>query len=556
MANRPYPLYPTEEILDLRQLVDRAAAKYGNKPLLSWFQGEETLLIKTYQDFLDDINALGTALAERGYKGHHIAVLGANSYAWLVVFLAVVNGNNVVVPLDKGLSAPELRHILADAGCTILFHDHGHEALVRQLRPVLPDLACTVSLDGTAGDESSLEQYLTRGRLLLGGGDTTFTGLRTDRDTMAMLMYTSGTTGVSKGVMLSHRNVAASIVGSCKTIWFPGDTVAVLPFHHVLGFFSVFLAIQSGLRVHLNLDLWDLSRDMELARPRIMALVPLFVERLHKKIWDRAEEKGRAGQLRFLLHLSRLLCRLGIDLRRVFFRQVLKAFGGDIQVIFCGGAPMDPAYERAMRDFGITFVFGWGITECSPGVSSNRAHWYRLRSVGHPFPGTEVAVLNPDKNGEGELAVRGDNVMLGYYKNPEATAGALVDGWFHSGDCGRIDRDGFIFLTGRLKNVIILSNGKNVYPEEIEMALQSQIKGIAEVVVREAGRKIVAEIYPDSEHMEKERISDAEAHFRRHVAEVNKTLADHKRIGGVVIRQTEFEKTTTKKIKRHAVVLK
>ncbi len=555
MANGTYPWYPAEEILDLRQLMDRAAAKNHGKPLFSWFQGEETLVVKTYRDFLDDVNALGTALSARGFQGHHIAVLGGNSYAWLVVFLAVVNGNSVIVPLDKGLSAPELRHILDDSSCTMLFYAKSHEELVKQIRPELPSLTCLVTLEGMAGEESSLEQFLSLGRTLMNKGDSPFINLRIDREKMAMLMYTSGTTGVSKGVMLSHKNVAASIVSCCKTVWLPGDTVAVLPFHHILGFFSVFLAIHAGLRVHINQDLWDLSRDMQLIRPKIMCLVPLFVERLHKKIWDRAEEEGKAGKLRFLLHVSRFLCGIGIDLRRVFFKPVLKAFGGDIRAIFCGGAPMDPAYERAMRDFGITFMFGWGITECSPGVSSNRANWYRVRSVGHAFPGTEIAVFNPNENGEGELIIRGDNIMLGYYKNPEATSKALVEGWFHSGDCGRIDRDGFIFLTGRMKNVIILSNGKNVYPEEIEMALQCGIKGIAEVIVREAGRKIVAEIFPDSEYMEKEGITDAHTHFTRHIADVNKMLADHKRIGDLVIRQTEFEKTTTKKIKRHAIVL-
>ncbi len=555
MANHPYPWYPTEEISDLRRLMDRAVAKNHGKTLFSWFQGEETLVIKTYQDFLDDINALGTALSETGFQGHHIAVLGGNSYAWLVVFLATVNGNSVIVPLDKGLSAPELRHILADSGCTLLFYAKSHEELVKQIRPELPDLACLVTLDGKAGEESSLERLLARGRALMNKGRSSFINLGIDRDKMAMLMYTSGTTGVSKGVMLSHKNVATSIVGSCKTVWLPGDTVAVLPFHHILGFFCILMSINAGLRVHINQDLWDLARDMKLIRPKIMALVPLFVEQLHKKIWDRAEAEGKAGQLRFLLHVSRFLCGIGIDLRRFFFKPVIEAFGGDIRAIFCGGAPMDAAYERAMRDFGITFMFGWGITECSPGVSSNRAHYYRVRSVGHAFPGTEIAVFNPDENGEGELIIRGDNVMLGYYKNPEATAKALVEGWFHSGDCGRIDRDGYIFLTGRMKNVIILSNGKNVYPEEIEMALQSRIKGIAEVVVREAGRKIVAEIFPDLEFMEKEGITDAHNHFTRHIEDVNKMLADHKRIGDLVIRQTEFEKTTTKKIKRHVVVL-
>jgi long-subunit acyl-CoA synthetase (AMP-forming) len=412
MANRPYPWHPTDEISDLRQLVDRAAGKYRDKPLFSWFEGEGTLVIKSFRDFRDDINALGTALAERGRQGRHIAVLGGNSYAWLVVFLAVVDGNDVIVPLDKGLSAPELRHILAESGGTMLFHARSHEQSVRQIHRELPDLARLVALDGTTGDEGSLEGLLARGRDLLNGGDTSFADRRIDREGLAM--------------------------------------------------------------------------------------------------------------------------------RRV---------------IFCGGAPMDPAYERAMRDFGITFIFGWGITECAPGVSSNRAHWYRVRSVGHAFPGTEVAVFNPNENGEGELIIRGDNVMLGYYKDPEATAKALVGGWFHSGDCGRIDGDGFIFLTGRTKNVIILSNGKNVYPEEIEMALQCRIRGIAEVVVREAGRRILAEIFPDAEYMEKEGITDAHAHFRRRIEDVNKMLADHKRIRDLVIRQSEFEKTTTKKIKRHAITL-
>jgi len=299
--------------------------------------------------------------------------------------------------------------------------------------------------------------------------------------------------------------------------------------------------------------------DLKRYKPEVVFLVPLFVEALHKKVWDTAEKKGKAKLLRTMISVSNFLLAIGIDLRRKLFASVLEAFGGDLSVIICGGAFLDFRFVKEFRSMGVFIAIGYGITECSPFVCCNRNHHFRDGSIGRLLPSCEIKIDATDGSDEGEILIRGEYVMLGYYKDEQATGEVFEDGWFKTGDIGRVDRDGFIYITGRIKNIIVLSNGENVHPEELEAALVN-ISLVKEVIVREdtaeagSGVVIVAEIFPDYELANEKSVDNLQDHFDRAVASFNKTNPSYKHIQRVIIRDTEFPKTTTKKIKRHAGV--
>ena len=310
--------------------------------------------------------------------------------------------------------------------------------------------------------------------------------------------------------------------------------------------------LSSGLRYILS--------ELKEQQPTHLVLVPLFVETFYKKIWQTAEKTGKDKLLRRMMHVSNGMRRVGIDVRRQLFKSVTSAFGGKLEMIICGGAALPQKIIDTFDALGITILNGYGITECSPLISCNRNRWQKQGSVGVPIIGEEVKIADPDANGEGEICVKGPNVMLGYYKDPEATAAAFDDeGFFKTGDYGRLDEDGWIYITGRLKNLIIFSNGKNVYPEEIETEI-SGVRGVKECVVyagesRSDPQKeiIVAEIYPDEEELREHGITDFQSYFEHAVDEINHRSVSYKRVGLVKLRDTEFEKNTSKKIIRFLI---
>jgi len=316
----------------------------------------------------------------------------------------------------------------------------------------------------------------------------------------------------------------------------------------------VAVTLLSGSRICINSGIKNVLTDFKKYAPQTIFLVPLFVENFYKKIWSGAKAQKRDKTLRNLIKMSNALLTAGIDMRPTLFKSVRRSFGGGLKLIVCGGAPIEPKYVAGFRDFGITVLNGYGITECAPVVSVNRNHHYRDGSAGLPLPGCDVTIREPDDSGLGEICVRGDTVMQGYYNNETATNDAFEDGWFRTGDIGYMDDDGFLFVTGRRKNLIVLSNGKNVYPEELEAGLM-EIPLVKEVVVREVAAKghsdvVAAEIFPDYEEASSLGIDNLQAYFEKSVEDYNKLNPAYKRIRRVILRDTEFEKTTTKKIKR------
>jgi long-chain acyl-CoA synthetase len=554
-----YPYYKVREVASLRQHIDSLAEIYGTKAAYKYKDHGEIKSV-TYREFKDEIDAFGTGLLDMGLDGKHIAVIGDNSYKWIVSFLTVLLSSGVVIPIDKELSAEEIEYILSFSDCEAVIYSSGATGKkLQQLEANLPNITHYICMTQPATKDDKhyvLEDIIAKGRELLGQGDNRYLQLEHDIKALKELLFTSGTTGKSKGVMLSEESLIFNINNSYKLMTITDTALSVLPYHHAYESTCGILAMMlNGATICINESLRSVLPNFKLYQPTELQLVPLFIEKIYRGIWDKAEETGKANKLRKLIKFSNSLLKMGIDLRKQLFGSVTSMFGGRLKAIICGGAPLKPAMTEFFDSIGITLINGYGITECGPLISINRPNYHNYESVGMLMPGMELKIDNPNENGEGEICVKGPNVMLGYYKNEEATKEAIRDGWFHTGDIGKYDGE-FIFLTGRIKNIIILKNGKNIYPEEIEEKLSNMCDYIGEVVVRamkdesDDERLLGVEIFPDYDRAKQLGIEDVEGSIRKVIAEYNEKEASYKIIKKIVFRTEEFEKTTTKKIKR------
>jgi long-chain acyl-CoA synthetase len=406
-----------------------------------------------------------------------------------------------------------------------------------------------------------LPDIVKRGGEKYKNGDNSYYDYEIDPDRLATIVFTSGTTGKGKGVMLSQTNIVTDMTQGMYLFNVTPKTMCVLPPHHTYGSTVNFVGhFSQGSTIYLSSGLKYMLDEIKEQQPSHLVLVPLFVETIHKRIWSTAEKSGKAGQLRLLIKFSNFLRKIGIDARRSLFKSVTGVFGGKLEMIICGCASLNQDIIDTFDSMGITILNGYGITECSPLVSCNRNKYQKKGSVGIPIIGEKVKIRNPDENGEGEICVKGPNVMLGYYKDPEATAAVFdEEGYFRTGDYGKLDEEGWLYITGRLKNMIILSNGKNVYPEEIESEV-SRVYGVSEVIVYSGESKaqknkqvIVAEIFPDYDALNMRGITDVQAYFDEEIKNVNKRMVSYKAIKKVKIRDEEFKKNTSKKILRFEI---
>lgn len=526
---------------DLRELVEHVGKEYGKKTAFR-YRVKDGVEDVSFAQFRDDVEALGEYFMQNGLKdGARVALLGENSYEWIVTYFAVVNSGNVIVPIDKELKAPEISSILNGSESVVLVHSKAYAERVEEIKNNGVSTKEFIQTD-------SFPQIIAEGKGYIEKGESEYRALEIDRERMCVLIYTSGTTGDPKGVMLSHKNLASDAYLSMSCMVVPDVSVCVLPLNHTFGFMaSVICQVWMGYTVFINNSLKTILKDIQEAKPGNISLVPLFLENFYKNIWKAVDKKGKTKAFKALIKTSNALRKIGIDKRRVFFKSILDNFGGNLQVIFAGGAPIADKYLKGFDDLGITIINGYGITECSPIVALNRNNNIKSGTVGNPIPTVEVKIQNPDADGEGEILVKGDIVMLGYYNKPEETARVMKDGWFNTEDIGKYE-NGFLTLTGRKKNIIILDNGKNVYPEEIE-TLISFVDNVTEVVVYQEDAMIVAEIYTDAE----ENLDAVKEQIKKDVLEVNKNLAGYKQVKKIKFRNTEFEKTTTKKIIRSKI---
>lgn len=548
MRNRPYPLYHRLPDLDnLRQMLEIKASAVPNEVAFRYMKGRKELVEHTYHSFYQEVRWLGNYLLKRGVRGRKIALMGENTYQWLVCYFAIVTSGNVAVLMAKDFTEEEVTTLLRQTDVDILAASKNcwKVAEAASSRKSVGRKIFLMSFD-------EMDEWEEKGRNFFERGRNLYDAVQVDNKALSTIFFTSGTSGMSKAVMLSQFNICRDISLTCQ-LFYPteGATIAVLPFNHAFGLVTAVMKPFHYQRpIFINSNLSSFMREIAIARPRTLFLVPLFIETMEKTIWRNAAKQGLDGKLRRAMKLSDGMLKMGIDRRREMFRNVLDKFGGEVDYIICGGAALDPKYVKEFRSFGIEILNGYGITECAPVLAVNRNHYYRDGSVGQMVPGLEFRIYQPDEQGVGEIQVKGDNVMMGYYKDEENTREAFADGYYRTGDLGYIDKDGFLWVTGRMKNLIILNNGENVSPEGIEQQL-SRIPEVGEVVVYEEDHAITAEIFPDDslELSDEDKQKAIEEGIRR----FNADMPNFKKIHKIKLRKTPFEKTATKKIKRYQV---
>lgn len=555
-----YPLNKVDQVSDLKELIKNCSKKYGDKIAFRYKQKNEDFQ-KTYNQFYNDVVFLGTSFLNMNIKGSQIAVIGENSYEWIVTYFAAATTGNVIVPIDKELSSQDIIKLIGEAECKVLVYSNHFQETAKEAVKVLnmPLTVISMKTDYENNDSAklSIEELIKEGKNAILAGNLIFESIKIVKDQLAAIHYTSGTTGVSKGVMLTHKNITANVIGALNNVKVWDTSVIILPTNHTFGLIAGILCmLHDGRCICINNSMKRISSDLKYYKPDQLFLVPLYVEALYKKIWKTAKSKNKEKQLRIACRLSDALLFLKIDLRKYIFKNVIDGFGGKLKLIVCGGAPLDPKYVKGFRTFGINVLNGYGITECSPIVAVNRNEYFRDGSVGTVLPCCSIMIHDPDEDAEGEILVKGDSVMKGYYKNDKETEKVFLDGWFKTGDIGKMDSNGFLYITGRTKNIIIFSNGKNIYPEELEMAI-SNIPFVKETLVySEKNEKdneisLTAEVYLNEDYIEGKIQQDIEKEISDKIHQINKVLPVYKNISKFIIKKTEFQKTTTKKIIRN-----
>lgn len=546
--NYEVPSYGT-----LKKMLGTSVEKFADRPVFHE-KIDGAWRMRTYREYGEDVNALGTELLARGFGGKRVIVTGVNCYAWVVTYMAVICGIGVIVPVDKEIPAEELANIAQVSEASLVIYGPKSAEKVEAVDPAIERYSF-----------AKLDELIRSGKRRMAEGDRSYLDAIIDPDVMSALIFTSGTTGVSKGVMLSHHNLCFDIYEARQMLYCDEKDVclSVLPLHHVYECTVGFLAqLWSGSSVAFSEGVRYISRNMQEVHPTIVLCVPLLLETLYHKLWLNIRKNGLEGKVRAMIKATNAIPgeRARMLAKKSVFRAIHKNFGGRLRIMASGGASIDPEILRGLRDLGLLAVQGYGLTECSPIAAVNRDTYYRDSSAGLAMPNVLLDIYDVQDDGTGEIRLRGDNVMLGYYNMPELTEEVKRDGWFYTGDLGYLDADGFLHITGRKKNVIVTANGKNVFPEELETYL-CRNPFVAEAVVvgvmneKKKDLDVVALIYPSRAHFEEiygKTYTDEQvnAELTRAVDAVNATVQSYKRMVRFVVVAEEFPKNTSRKIKR------
>ena len=561
------PLYEVRKIKDLRDMLQQSVMLYPDKTvfMIKKIKGEPYTHV-SFKQYGEDVDAFGTALTHLSGLGCRAAILADTRYEWYVSYLGITNGTGIVIPLDKELPRQEIASLLNRSLADCLIYSSSKQSLVDAIRDEIPAVKYFICMDDVENTDTvrSFSSLLEDGRKLLTEGNRDFLDAPIDPETMTILLFTSGTTDKSKAVMLSQHNICANLEGMCSMVYIGPDDVflSVLPVHHTYECTCGFLCqVYRGSTVAQCEGLRYITKNMQECGVTIILVVPLMLEMFHRAILKKAKiDKKSTRKFMFGMGLSRNLRKVGLDKRRSIFKAVHDNFGGHLRLIISGGAGIDPQILTDMQDMGIHCIQGYGLTECAPILALNRDVDFNNKAAGLPLPGVDVRIIDKDENGIGEIVGKGPNVMLGYYENTEATAGAIdKDGYYHTGDLGYLDENNFVIITGRKKNVIISKNGKNIFPEEIE-SLLSRSPYVAESLITGDNDSrddviVTATIFPnmDTVHAklgEKPDPSLLKKLIDDEIKKVNDQMVSYKHIRKVVLRDTEFDKTTSKKIKR------
>ena len=558
---------------NLKEMINNTKAEYGEKSAFK-FKNPETkeMYTMSYNDYIDEVNALGTALISIGLKDKRIGVIGENRYEWEEAYLSVTCGTGIVVPLDKALTENELLSLIERSEIEAIFYTNKYtEVMERAKKENIGKIKFYISMDleEKTGDIYSQKELVKVGKDLIKNGARSFLDAEIDNDKMAVMLFTSGTTSQSKAVMLSHTNLTSNVydIGSIFYVDENDVFLSFLPLHHVFECTVGFLfAVSRGSTIAFCEGIRHIADNLKEFEATLMIAVPVLFENMYKKVWQGIDKKGKTKTVKFGIKLSKFLKIFGIDIRKKLLKDIHANFGGKLRLLVAGGAAFDPEAEKGFNDLGVDTFQGYGLSETSPVVAAENPANHRLGSIGRTFPSLETKIVDPDECGIGELAVKGPTVMLGYYNNEEATKDCMIDGWFHTGDLAYIDKDGFIFITGRKKSVIVLKNGKNVFPEETE-TLINKIPGVKESFVfgkpdeEDANDlKMCVEVVFDRDAMKSEygveKDEDIKAKLWEKIKEINKTMPKYKYVKELIITEEELIKTTTLKIKRHEEIKK
>lgn len=554
MKQKNVNYYEVEKIESIKELMENAVCKAGDKIAFKYKKDKEIIDV-TYKKFQDITNYLGTALCNISCVNKHIAVIGENSFKWLSVYITVLKSSGVFVPIDKELPKEDIVHILNHSDCEVLFFSKRYEKYIKYIMENT-NVKYFIGFESTSKNEIiNYDEFLQNGKTLYLSGCKEYANITPNTDKLKMIVYTSGTTGMAKGVMLSEHNLVSCVYYGLQVSTVYDRCLSVLPYHHTYESTGILFALHHHSTICINDNLKSILKNLNLYKPDYICLVPAFAEMFYKKILDNARKTNKEKTLKTLIRISDFLRKHHIDLRKYIFKSIHDVFGGNMKKIVVGGAPLRAELGNFFESIGISLVNGYGITECSPMVSANIDYLNDPSTVGYELPCLEVKFENMTETNEGEICVKGDTVMLGYYKDEEKTKRVLKDGWFNTEDYGKKNKKGQIIITGRKKNLIVLDNGKNVFPEEIENYIMG-IDYIKEVVVcgieNENHEQIglVAKVYLNDEQTKKLDIYPTVDSIRKDILKVTENLPLYKKIQKVEIEKEPFKKTTTNKIKR------
>ncbi len=538
---------PIKSFSSIREMLRMAVNEDGEKIAYKFKNPDGTVREVTYIEFHQTVEALGAALTEMGFGSSHMAIVSENRYDWIVAYLTALCSAGVFVPIDRQLTTKEKLHLLTDSESEVVFFSKQYMPWFVENKAALPNIKAFICFD----IDEDTDGIISYKRLIADGAKldkTAYDSLKSDENELKMLVYTSGTTGIAKGVMLSEHNLVSGVYYGLQVSRIYDTALSILPYHHTYeSVCDILVNIHSHATLCINAVMRELVSDMQLYHPTNIYIVPAIAEFIYFLIMKNLKEKGKLKTFRKGVKISRAALKIGIDLRPKLFAELHNLFGGKLRKIVCGGAPIRPEMGEFFNDIGIPMTGGYGITECSPLVSVNDESSNDFHTAGHRLACLQWRIDEPNEEGIGEIAVKGDVVMLGYYKMPEKTAEVIRDGWFFTGDYGYITPDDQICITGRKKNIIVLSNGKNIYPEEIENLIMN-IDCVSEVVVRGLKNSkgdehaLEAEVYLNEEKTENE--------VKALISEALAELPNYKKVTRVVIRKEPFPKTTSNKIIR------